>query len=696
MPSAQPAMLGIGCLCALLLGCATSAVRHGPDSGADVSSSLLERRARILSAEDRREVDDDLLASLQHGDPGIRALAVQALGRIGAASESERIAAALEDPDPGVRQKAAFALGLLGARGADVVPPLALLADPDPSVRAAVADALGLVADDDTSDRLLTLLGDRDGQVVARACYSAPGFEQPGFAVERLIELSAHADPTVAFACTWALSDLSADADRLDLRTRERARRRMLEAARSPHSWIRRLGAVGLFIPTREEEAATVGRLVDDPEPAVRIAAVGAISFPGAPLDPFISKALEDTDDRVYLAVIRGLGRMRGDEIAETLARIVVHGEREWAREQAVISLGRASNVSARMANGLSRDKDVTIRRSTAGVLLGRIDDDTVEYARRLYADPDASVRAEVIPAFAEIDEPLSATLSGAIDSEDPAIQAAVARAVSRRLALAETDGQSDEDTLSVLRRVWARARDASDLTTALEVLSATSHLDPHDTAREILEEALAFPDWYVRRLAAAQLEPVRGVEAREAALPAVDLPLDHYLEIARWASRPRAAIVTVQRPGFVPGRFTVRLDVEATPLTAWRFARLSAEGRYDDRPIETVAPDIAAYVAGPRSGGPDGPGGTLRDEIRSTPFSPGTLGLTSPGPDGSDGAWFVTLTSRPEMMRRATAFGQVIQNFPGVVARLLPGDRVVSVEVYEGDGTEPLPPLEP
>jgi len=692
MTRLQPAGLGIGCLCAIALGCAGGATRHESVTTPDVSTALIERQARILRAEDRREVDDGLLALLGDDDPRIRALAVQALGRIGDPSAADRITELFEDEDPRVRERAVFALGLLGVGGAVVEPPLALLSDPDPSVRGAVAEALGMIGDEKTADRLLTLLTDPEPEVVARACYSVPRFSQPGFAVDRLIEAGSSDQPAALFACTWALSDLAAQSERLDLRTRERARQRMLELSRSSQSWVRRLAAEGLFIPTREEEAATVGRLIDDPDPAVRIAAVGAITFPGAPLEPFISKALGDKDDRVFLAVIQGLGRMRGDEIAEALARIVVHGERQWVREQAVVALGRASNLAAQMANGLSRAEEVGIRRATAQVLLGRVDDETVEYARRLYADSDPSVRAAVIPSFAEIDEPLSESLADSLDSDDPTIRVAVARAAGRRLARSDLDQAAIDDALAVLRRVWTRANENSDLESSIAVLSAISRLGPNESARAILDQAATFPDWYVRKLAAAQLERVYGTQT--SILPAADFPIDHYIEIARWASTPHAAIVTVQRPGFVPGRFTVRLDVAGTPLSAWNFARLAGSGRYDDQPLDEVLPDLATYFAEPAAS--EGPDRTLRDEVRATWFFPGTVGFSSPGRDGSSGGWFVTQTPQPAWMTRYTAFGQVVQNFPGVVARLLPGDRVVSVAIYEGDGTEPLPPAEP
>ena len=689
-------LLATAILCGLAVGCGGAAHREPDATARPDGSALLERQAVVLRSEDRREIGAELLELVRDGDPRVRALAVQALGRIGGAQAGSPIAAALEDSDPAVRARASFALGLLAARGAELDTPLDLVQDEDPSVRGAVAAAFGLIGSERYSSQLLTLLDDADVAVVAQACYAVPRFDAPGFAVEKLLALGERKEPEVLFACTWALSDLAADSERLDLRQREAARQRMIALTRSPQAWLRALAGRGLNMPTREEEAASVGTLIEDPDYGARIAAIGSITFPGAPLEPFMTKALKDEDERVYLAAIQGLGRMRGDEIAEALARIVVHGERPWVREQAVVALGRASNLAAQMANGLSRAPEVEIRRATAGVLPGRIDETTLEYARRLYNDSDPSVRLAVIPAFAEAPAALSESLAGVIDSPDPETRLAVAQAVRRRLARSKTGDPGYSDTLAVLDTVWRHAREARDVATAIEVVDVAKALGSDGAGRTILDQALAFPDWYVRRLAASA---IAGEDASRDGLdvaPAVDLPLEHYLEIARWASQPHAAIVTVERPGFEPGRFTVRLDVQAAPLGAWRFAQLAQAGRYDNRTIESVIPGSALYASVAHGQASGESAGTLRDEIRATQFFPGTLGFSSPGPDGGDGSWFVTLVARPELMPRQTAFGQVVRNFSGVVTRLVPGDRVVSVEIYDGDGTEPLPASAP
>jgi cyclophilin family peptidyl-prolyl cis-trans isomerase/HEAT repeat protein len=600
------------------------------------------------------------------------------------------VADALNDDDPMVRPRAAFALGLLQAPDG-VEPLLDLVRDEDVAVRGRVADALGLVGDPRSEGALLGLMDDPETTVVASACYAVPGYRSATFAVDRLIELTRREEPEVLLACTWTLSDLARVGDKIDRQTRRRARGRMIELTRSPHAELRRLAATGLSIPGREEEAASVGPLVEDPAYLVRIAAINALSFPGAPLEPFLAKVYDDEDERVYLALIDALGRMRGPEILESLARIVVHDDRLWARERAVLAVGRASNLSAQMANGLSRADEVEIRRAAAELLVGRIDDETIEFAERLAADTDPQVRAAIVPAFAETDGALSETLEASIGDESSVVRIAVARAAGRRLGDRETTDGSD--AVRVLERLWDGALEPLDVGVALEVMLAAGQAPPGTEAKALLERGLESPDPRVRRAAASQLERVYDDLRAEAAGPASDFPLEDYAKILSWAQRPRAAIVTVKRPGFAPGRFTIQLDTAATPLTAWNFAQLAEENFFDDLPVYRVIPDAALYTGDPTGTGDGGPGHAIRDELRPTRFLPSTLGMASRAADRAGSTWFVTLTMQPQMHTRFTAFGRVMQNFGGVVARMLPHDRIVSIKMYEGDGTEPLPP---
>jgi len=678
-------------LCISALACAGGAKAPDPVTTPDATEALLTRKARVLRAEDRRVVDDELLKALRDPEAEVRASAVQALGRIGDESQVAEVTAALKDEAPSVRGRAAFALGLLGApEGVD--PLLDLVRDPDVAVRGRVGYALGLVGDPRSEGALTSLMDDPETSVVASACYAAPGYRRTSFAVDQLIRNTRRDEPEVLLACTWALSDVARASSKLDRQTRLRARDRMIELTRSPHAELRRLAAIGLTIPGREDEAANVGPLVEDPAYLVRIAAINALSFPGAPLEPFLTKVFEDEDERVYLALIEALARMRGPEILEALARIVVLDERLWARERAVLSVGRVSNLSAQMANGLSRADEAQIRRAAAKLLVGRIDDETIEFAERLAADTDPQVRAAIIPAFAETDGALSESLAAAIDDESSVVRTAVAKTAGRRLADSETtDGA---DALQILQRLWDGAQEPLEVDVALGVMWAAGQAPRGTEPKTLLEQGLECSDVRVRRAAASQLERVYDDDRSDAVGPASDRSLEDYAHILRWTERPRAAIVTIKRPGFAPGRFTIQLDTASTPLTTWNFAQLAEKGFYDGLPVYRVLPDVAVYTGDPGGTGSGGPGYAIRDELRPTRFLPGTLGMGSRDADGAGSSWYVTLTMQPRMSARFTAFGRIVQNFGGVVTRMLPHDRIVSVKIYEGDGTEPLPPL--
>jgi hypothetical protein len=85
-----------------------------------------------------------------------------------------------------------------------------------------------------------------------------------------------------------------------------------------------------------------------------------------------------------------------------------------------------------------------------------------------------------------------------------------------------------------------------------------------------------------------------------------------------------------------------------------------------------------------------------VRDEPRPGPFGAGTLTWLQAGSDGPATRWRITLTDQPWREGRSTSVAQVVQNLPGVVELLLPEDRIESIRIYDGDGTEPLPDAAP
>jgi cyclophilin family peptidyl-prolyl cis-trans isomerase len=150
--------------------------------------------------------------------------------------------------------------------------------------------------------------------------------------------------------------------------------------------------------------------------------------------------------------------------------------------------------------------------------------------------------------------------------------------------------------------------------------------------------------------------------------------------------------VITLERQGFLPGRFTVSLDSHNAPMTAYRFAQLAGLGYYDNRRVDPFVPGLRLHSG--RGGGNRYVDGSWRAEHLFSLFGPGTLAAVNAADDAMLGEWLVTLAARPKYFERYVPFGRVVQNLEGVAASALPIDRVISVRVYEGNGREPLPPL--
>lgn len=648
-------------------------------------------RAEILRAEDRRE-PEGARAATAHASPEVRAQAALALGRIGDPADLPVLESLLGDPVAQVRAAAAIGLGLAHDRGrAQAL--VSHAGDPDAKVRAAVAHGLGRLGDPASADAVVKLLGDADPDVAVAACFAVLGFERPAFAVDRLLELAGATERNVLLASIETLATLSARARWLEFGPLSKVRAKMIELTKSRYPELRRLGAVGLTVPGGDAEAAAVGSLVEDSEPEVRVAAIGALSFPGAPLEPFLVKVLGDKEERVRFALVEALGRMRGDEIMSELADIIVSQEPLWLREIAVRSAAKVSESSPRLANGIARSSEPELRRAAAGLLIGRIDPTTEKLARLLYEDRDLSVRAAILPAFAEIEGKLTETLAASIADDDPRFRSGAAEAAGRRLAGEGVQGpDAREDAIAVLTTLWPAG--SKDPRVAYTVVSAASRGGPDPRLRSILEAALGSPYHGVAAAACRSLGRIYADRRPEPRPIVVDQPLEHYLEILRWAETPHAAVVTIERPNRgARARFTIRLDAKAKPLAAFHFADLARAGFYDSLPFFRVVPNGYAVTGDLSRDGRGRPDVEVRDELGAERFWPGTIARVSTGDDDGGAQWLVTLRAQPLLAATDTAFGEVVQNFAGVASRVLPGDSIVGIQIYDGDGSEPLAP---
>jgi cyclophilin family peptidyl-prolyl cis-trans isomerase/HEAT repeat protein len=691
----------------VLLACLLTACAVRDGSGPDVEpapsarategqrTAPIRRLAQILRAEDRRVVDDALIDAAGDGDATIRARAALALGRIADPRERDRLESLLaDDEDAAVRASAAFALGVAGDRAA--APALVAAAeDPEPLVRSRVATALGVLAEPPTQATVIALLADPDAEVAADAARAIARFPGGDEAVPALVALSRSDEPQRVQAAVYGLSRMTSTRGRLGYEVDREARDALVALAESDDPEVRLRVAEGLAVASLPTEGELLGRMFrEDPDFRVRMAAIASLSFPGAPIEPFVGEALRSDEERLVFAAVSGLERMRGGDILDAAALMIIHDDRPWIRLRAVEALPKIdADAAARMAEGLSKDHDLIVRAASVAPLVGRDDDHAIAIGKRLADDEFPRVRAAAYPVLAVTDIPLRELPHDPLHHPDVVVRTSVARAAKLRLEREETPPALADEALAVLDELWEQATDDEIPLVRTEVLAAAAQAG--DRGRSLLRRGLDDPNREVRMQAVEHLRDVHGEDHAEVLYPATDLPLEHYERVLRWAETPRAAIVTVGRTGFAPGRFTLRLDTENAPLTAWNFAQLAERGFYRNLMLHRVVPNFVVQDGDPLGTGEGGPGYTIRDEVHPEPFWAGTVGMATAGKDTGGSQWFVTLTDTPHLDGRYTAFGSIVQNFVGVVLLLAPGDDVLSIEVYEGDGTEPLPPLD-
>ncbi len=657
--------------------------------------------AAILRAEDRRVVDGALRAALSDADPRLRAKAVRAVARIAASGASADLVAALGDAEAPVRAEAAFGLGQL-ADSASLPRLLDAAKDPDPSVRAAAAEALGKIHDPSSADAMSALLDDGDPGVRAGARLACWKYADPSFALDRLIR-TASSDPFLEFSAAYALARLSAAGlepassgavpGRLQDADRGRVRERLVAFATSRVPEVRMQAARGLFKPVETRELRALQKLLTDPELGVRINAIRSLCFPGMAQETYLQSALDSGVAPLVVAATEGLGRVGTLAARDLLVKGMLKEPNLWIKETMFASLGKVDpEIAAGIANGMSKDPAPELRAVAARNVAGRTDEKAREIVDRLLADPDPLVAVAAVASRGGVDGPLSDVLKGAPASPDPAVRAAVARVVGLRLQRPRLTPEERDEALESIAQLWTRSVADKMPLAKLAVLEAAARAGKDARTRVLLVAGLDDADRLVRLKAIESLRSAFGEDHADRAGAASERPIEDYLEIVRWATQPRAAIVTLAREGSAPGRFTISLDTVNAPLASWNFAKLADQGFFDGLSVHRVVPNFVVQDGDPRGDGNGDPGYSIRDEFSRQRFLPGTVGMASDGPDTAGSQWFVTLSTQPHLDGRYTAFGHVVRSLDGVVNRVLPKDKVVKIRSYVGNGTEPLP----
>ncbi len=620
----------------------------------------------LILAEDRRASqpgDYERLAAIaeSHSEPGMRARAVRALGRLeqrhpAGAVPADLIERALRDRDPLVRGTAAFALAQsVNALDAAAKAPrrATLLAqlrqEAHDAAAAAMLESAARLAD-------AASIAEVEAAGLAHAA-SGPRAGALASALEILARRAGKPGVLSPRAVSWLRAAATAQAlSPVDRRTAAQAllTSRALDAAfattlfKSDDFQMRRLAI--LAVAGAPDGAPMVTSALSDADPHVRYEAVRAVARRGAEACPALLGAMTDGDAHVALAAIDALARCADASVAAALTNLAATpGGLNWHRaSHALVSL---ASVDAARARELM-PKHVTDAawpvRMYAAQAAARLGDD--QLLATFAADRHPNVREAAItglvaraqtPATADAVRPLlkTAVMSALAERRDPQLLRTAAGAVA-----VTGDAPAFKDVLLA----------AID---ALDAAGADTTVD----ARVALVEAL--------KLAAPADAPPPAPKPRELMSPSMQ-------ELLRLPTRAR---ITMVRGGSID----LELLPGEAPATVARFARLANAGYYDGLTFHRVVPNFVVQGGSPWANEYAGAPRFQRDEVGFARHERGAVGISTRGRDTGDAQIFIDLVDLPRLNHDYTVFARVVSGMD-VVDRILEADVIQRISILK------------
>jgi HEAT repeat protein len=262
-------------------------------------TSNSERRLLLLPIVGRRSsATADVVGCLEDPSPNVRALACEALGRIGDPSAVPVLFERLGDADARVSQGAVAAIQAIG--GIEVERRAVELArGGPPRARRPALRILAYFGSVASLPLFLEGMADPDDRVRDVAANGLAAIDDPR-ALSALLEASHHSSARTRATSVRALGQTDATSP---------VRERLLESLQDPDAWVRYYAVQALSRLGRPASAEAIAGLLHDPAGHVRVAAIDALArLSGNESLEALHEALGSADADVVRAALMGLG----------------------------------------------------------------------------------------------------------------------------------------------------------------------------------------------------------------------------------------------------------------------------------------------------------------------------------------------------------------------------------------------------
>jgi cyclophilin family peptidyl-prolyl cis-trans isomerase/HEAT repeat protein len=689
----------------LLVGCPS----RQPEAPRAVDDTAL--RIRIAQAEARRAGGVDDLAQLSRaGDIHQRELALRGLGRVGGGKAIAALEEALADQDRRIVAAALYAIGVAASLDEDAKWNVAKLVAQLSHAPLAALEALGRAGDASIQGELVARLGDRDPAIASAAAIALGrhGRRKLAWTADvraALAKATAHADTSVRFAATYALS-------------REHE-------------------------PAADDAvtAALIARIPDD-NPETRATAIAGLGRRKAVVAAHqqIEESLRDRDWRVAAEAVRAFAGANGDNagrvaVAASLPQRWAELVKGNAAEAHIITEalhtlaanpkadGRALTAVDQVAQSAKTDTRVPVLARGWIHCMGLL-----VIVKLGFSDPRMPAAAgAAIDRLAKCSDGLPDHLRLPLLAEymeAPVGDAATRRAVLRIL-LAHDDPRIRAAGLTALPKTWKdgdakgqaaivgtissalATKDTMVAGTAVEIAGELYDLIPAgEPLRSALDSAIvtrAMIETDVELAASlyaliGKRAIAGGADICRAGLRGQPARAKAAIECLKALGEPApaAASSVVEPPALdvesvigkkllwhlvtTRGEIVVELRPDVAPWTVASIVALTKRGFYDGLEFHRVVPNFVVQGGDPTMSGWGGPGYTLPAEPASSSEGPGYVaggvGLADAGRDSGGSQWFIMHSRAPHLDGRYTWFGAVVSGQKSADALLI-GDRV-------------------
>jgi len=252
----------------------------------------------------------------------------------------------------------------------------------------------------------------------------------------------------------------------------------------------------------------------------------------------------------------------------------------------------------------------------------------------------------------------------------------AIIRATAADLLADQPPSESNARALIEALPVALRDTDLNDA--ALSILDALAK-QKSPAANDAIKTALGSSDILIRRRAVSLLKAnsIGDFSNRIGTVKTRNTDADYRRAMARIGRKVTATVVTSK------GSFVIEFLPEESPLTVDNFVQLARKGYFNGQTVPRVVPNFVIQTGDPRGDQNGGPGYQIRCEVNEAPYERGAVGMALSGKDTGGSQWFVTHSPQPHLDGGYTVFGRVVRGMD-VVDNIARGDTILRVVVDE------------